>query len=158
MKPLAICLAALATITALPVHAGTSGVLNGFARDERGAPIAAVQIKAVSASRYATARTDAHGFFSFIDLPPDFYTIAVEKLGFIAGSYARTRVNSDQTTFFTVELVRGGCHSGPGQAVDQRSEDFVSLDLRVPAVYPRPLQFPIIAVPGPDTRTVCCCL
>jgi hypothetical protein len=152
MKFFSASIALITVLLSLPALAGTSGVLNGFARDERGRPIVGVEVLAISVSRLARTRTDAHGFFSFIDLPPDVYTVAAQKQNLTPVSYSGTRINSDQTTFLTFTLDRlicGGHTSNAPESADQRADDFTSLDLRALSDYP-PLQpTPMIAMPGP---------
>ena len=87
-----------------PAFAGTSGVVNGYARTYEGKPVPNASIKMVSASRAALAFTDSQGFFSILDLPPDTYTLSIERLDFSPGSFAGIRVSSEETTFLSIAM------------------------------------------------------
>jgi hypothetical protein len=76
--------------------AGTTGGISGTVTDEKGAPIAGVSVKAISASQTASATTDRGGHFTLLNLPPDTYTISLEKEGFAPISYAGITVFADQ--------------------------------------------------------------
>lgn len=131
--------------------------MSGYARDENTAPIAGVDVIVVSASRTARTHTDARGFFAFIDLPPDVYTVSVEKVGFAPHSTPGARVNSDQTTFLAFTMIRWSC-GGHAYVVEQRSDDFTSLDLRALSAYPPQLRFLWIPVPHASMGRAFMCL
>ncbi|MGB8908576.1 MAG: carboxypeptidase-like regulatory domain-containing protein, partial [Candidatus Cybelea sp.] len=62
--------------------AGVSGNITGVIKDSSGAPVAGVQVQAISASMNRTATTDAGGHFVFLSLNPDTYTINLNKEGY----------------------------------------------------------------------------
>ncbi len=62
--------------------AGTTGGLTGQVTDEAGAPIAGAAVKVVSPSQAASATTDAQGRFTLLALPPDSYSVSIEKTGY----------------------------------------------------------------------------
>ncbi|MGZ3530233.1 MAG: carboxypeptidase-like regulatory domain-containing protein, partial [Vulcanimicrobiaceae bacterium] len=69
-----------APMTAL---AGTTGNITGTATDySTGAPLAGVKVSATSLSQSATTTTDAHGFYSLLNLGPDTYTLSFQKDGY----------------------------------------------------------------------------
>jgi hypothetical protein len=76
--------------------AGTTGNLAGTIRDSSGAPIAGVQVQAVSPSESRTATTDSGGRFIFLALAPDTYTLNLSREGFESVSYPGNVVFADQ--------------------------------------------------------------
>jgi hypothetical protein len=75
---------ALSTITAL---AGTSGGIGGKITDaSTGKPVAGAVVVVLAASEELTTTTDARGYFRFLELPPDRYSITVEKAGYVTQS------------------------------------------------------------------------
>ena len=77
--------------------AGVTGNIAGTIKDSSGAPIAGVQVQAVSASQSTTATTDAGGHFVILSLNPDTYTLSVSKSGYQSTSYPGVVVFADQT-------------------------------------------------------------
>ncbi len=77
--------------------AGVTGNIAGTIKESSGAPIAGVQVQAVSASQSATATTDAGGHFVILSLNPDTYTVSVSKSGYQSTSYPGVVVFADQT-------------------------------------------------------------
>ncbi len=86
--------------------AGTTGNISGTVTDESGAPVSGVAVKAVSASETSQATTDARGSFSFLNLAPDTYTLAVEKDGYNPISYSGVTVFADQTLTLAFKLTK----------------------------------------------------
>lgn len=78
-------------------YAGTTGNISGTVSDASGKPVADVSVTAASASQTATAKTDASGFFSLVDLTPDTYTVSFQKQGYQAISVPGITVFQDQT-------------------------------------------------------------
>jgi hypothetical protein len=83
MKPLLLALA----ITMLPLApiaalAGTTGSYSGIAVNEVGAPIPGALVSISSPSAVRQTRTDAHGYFLFLTLPPDTYVLTMERVGY----------------------------------------------------------------------------
>src|SRR5215469_17698463 len=62
--------------------AGVTGNLGGTIKDSSGAPIAGVQVQAVSPSQTRSATTDAGGHFVILSLSPDTYTLNLTKTGY----------------------------------------------------------------------------
>ncbi len=77
--------------------AGVTGNIAGTIKDSSGAPVAGVQVQAVSASQSSTATTDAGGHFVILSLNPDTYTVSVSKSGYQSTSYPGVVVFADQT-------------------------------------------------------------
>ncbi len=91
----------------LPVHpawAGVTGNISGHVVDEGGAPIAGAKVTAASASQAASSATDAHGFFSILNLSPDTYVVTASKDGYETASVAGITVQADQTATATLTL------------------------------------------------------
>jgi Carboxypeptidase regulatory-like domain/TonB-dependent Receptor Plug Domain len=76
--------------------AGVTGNLGGTIKDTSGAPIAGVQVQAVSPSESRTATTDAGGHFIILSLAPDTYTLTLTKEGYQSVSYPGNNVFADQ--------------------------------------------------------------
>ncbi|MFZ0363585.1 MAG: carboxypeptidase-like regulatory domain-containing protein, partial [Candidatus Cybelea sp.] len=57
--------------------AGVTGNITGVIKDSSGAPVAGVEVQAISASMNRTATTDAGGHFVLLSLNPDTYTLNV---------------------------------------------------------------------------------
>ena len=77
--------------------AGVTGNIAGTIKDSSGAPVAGVQVQAVSASQSTTATTDAGGHFVVLSLNPDTYTLTLSKSGYQSTSYPGVVVFADQT-------------------------------------------------------------
>jgi outer membrane receptor protein involved in Fe transport len=102
---IAVALCALFGAPAVPASAGTTGTLRGRALDvASSAPISAVKITASSPSQTETVVTDASGFFSFISLSPDTYTITASKDGYDVATLQGVTVISDQSRSVTLNL------------------------------------------------------
>jgi len=102
---IAIALCALIAVPSAPAGAGTTGTLRGRAVDvASGAPIAAVKISASSPSQSETVVTDTSGFFSFISLNPDTYTVTASKDGYDIATLQGVTVISDQSRSVTLNL------------------------------------------------------
>lgn len=138
--------------------AGTTGVMNGYVRDLRGRPVAGVLVTVISPSQTDKTYTDKRGFFVFLTLPPDVYTVEAEK----AGSYAYAigaRIHSDQTTFLTfLYSAYRGCPTNMRVtlAANQSGEPFSSLDVRRIAQYPPHVAAPIRLPMVQDVRQFKC--
>ncbi len=80
------------------VLAGTTGGLSGtvVSGSDR-VPVAAAKVTASSPSAQSSTVTDAAGKFIFISLPPDTYTVSVEKAGFDPVATSGVTVISDAT-------------------------------------------------------------
>lgn len=127
--------------------AGTTGVMNGYVRDENGKAAANALVAVNSPSESNWTRTDKNGFFVFLDLPPDVYTVDVQKEG-TSGAYAfNARINSDQTTFLHLlvsRYMRCGPSSNPVTlGAYQQSAPFYSLDVWQMNQYPPKMAPPI---------------
>jgi hypothetical protein len=93
---------ALSTITAL---AGTSGGIGGKITDANtGKPVAGAVVVALAASEELKTTTDAQGHFRFFALPPDRYSITVEKDGYVTQSWSRYEVEADQTQLYDFQI------------------------------------------------------
>ncbi|MFZ0031337.1 MAG: TonB-dependent receptor, partial [Candidatus Cybelea sp.] len=86
--------------------AGVTGNITGIIKDSSGAPVAGVQVQAVSASMNRTATTDAGGHFVFLSLNPDTYTINLNKEGYQGISFPGVVVFADQTQNVAYTLQR----------------------------------------------------
>ncbi len=61
---------------------GTSGNVNGTVLSNTGAPVAGATVSIASSSGTFTQKSDAHGYFSFLGVPPDTYVISISAAGF----------------------------------------------------------------------------
>lgn len=151
----------LALAACVPCIAGTTGVMNGYVRDEHGQPVADALVTVASPSRIAETYTDTHGFYVFLALPPDLYTVKAEKSE-TSGAYAmRVRINSDQPTFLDLH-VSSWLRCGPMQTVVtiaayQESADIWSLEVRKMQQYP-PIAAPLILLPAASAAPLLRCL
>ena len=92
----------LSTSTAL---AGTSGGFAGKITDANtGAPVAGAVVVVHAASQELTTTTDARGYFRFFELPPDSYSITIEKGGYVSQSSSGYEVEADQTQFYAFQI------------------------------------------------------
>ncbi|HKU68097.1 MAG TPA: TonB-dependent receptor [Candidatus Baltobacteraceae bacterium] len=78
-------------------YAGTTGNISGTVTDASGKAVADVAVTAASASQTASTTTDAHGFYSIVNLSADTYTVSFQKQGFQALSAPGVTVFQDQT-------------------------------------------------------------
>jgi len=84
--------------------AGTTGTLSGTVTDTKGAPVAGATVIARSSSDVAVATTDSSGHFVFLDLPPDTYSVTVEKAGFQPVTEPGVTVFADQNFVLAFHL------------------------------------------------------
>ncbi len=77
--------------------AGNTGNITGTVTDASGKTVADVQVSAASPSQSASVTTDAHGFYSILNLIPDTYTVSFQKSGYAAASVPGVVVAQDQT-------------------------------------------------------------
>ncbi|MDE2481134.1 MAG: carboxypeptidase regulatory-like domain-containing protein [bacterium] len=140
--------------------AGTSGVLNGYLRDTLGRPIVGARVVAVAESSYARTVTDRHGFFAFLDLPPDLYSVLVGNDDGRDAYALGVRVQSDQTTFLPVSVMLARCPTVVQNTVsaDQSAQTFRSVDLTRAAMQPpnvASLPLPFVPLTPPRTGAGC---
>jgi outer membrane receptor protein involved in Fe transport len=84
--------------------AGVTGNISGHVTDDHANPIGYAKVTAASPSQSGSGQTDAHGFFSILNLSPDTYTVTASKDGFDTVSVAGITVQADQTASVTVVL------------------------------------------------------
>ncbi len=87
-------------------EAGTTGALRGRVLDERGAPIAGALVQVVSPSQTASVTTDPRGYYAFLDLAPDTYTLTAAKRGQMDVVYPGIVIFADQTEVLAVKMSR----------------------------------------------------
>jgi len=137
--------------------AGTTGVMNGYVRDENGLPVAGVRIQAISPTDRAWTYTDARGFYVLYNLLPDSYIVDAVKAGTSNAFAIGVRINSDQTAFLILHFSSyrhcGAASNHTTLSVDQRSEQFTSLNLyqmqRYPAGSMPPIPLPAVDMWAP---------
>ncbi|HMF28974.1 MAG TPA: carboxypeptidase-like regulatory domain-containing protein [Candidatus Cybelea sp.] len=89
-------------------HAGTLGGIAGFVTDAKtGAPIAGARVEIRSPSQSVTAMTDAKGHYVALSLPPDDYTLTVQKDAYVTQSFSSYSVFADQTQQYDLKLQPG---------------------------------------------------
>ena len=143
----------------VPGIAGTTGVMHGYVRDKNGQPVADALVSVASPSETAETYTDKHGFYVFLSLPPDVYTVWVKK-DETSNAYAiGARVNSDQTTFLNFRFTSWTRCPAPTLvtlAANQGSDQFWSLDVQRIEEYPPNVAPPILLPPVPIVRLYGC--
>ena len=87
---------ALVALLKTPVAAGTTGVISGVVKNEQGAPISAVKVTVSSPSQSATGLSSATGFFSFLNLSPETYTVTASKENYQTATLPGITVVADQ--------------------------------------------------------------
>lgn len=75
---------AIALACAIPwrADAGTTGTLTGYVLTSPDTPVAGAIVSAASATGSYSTTTDADGYFAFVALPPDTYTVTASRDGF----------------------------------------------------------------------------
>jgi hypothetical protein len=104
-------LIALFAVLETPAYAagGVTGTLRGTVVDQADAkPIAGAAIDVISGSGTFHATSDAHGFFTLLDLPPDTYVVKINATGYEPVTLTGVTVFGDQTqTIGVAKLVKG---------------------------------------------------
>ena len=77
--------------------AGTTGNITGVVKDTSGKPVADVSVTAASGSQTLSGTTDAHGYYSLVNLIPDTYTVSFQKSGYQSVSVPGITVLQDQS-------------------------------------------------------------
>ena len=86
-------------------RAGTTGRLSGVVVvTGTTTPIADARVSVVSPSESLASHTDGGGHFSFVSLPPDTYTVSVEKSGYEPVAVAGISVFADATQNVTLSM------------------------------------------------------
>ena len=99
---LAACICAFAHA---PATAGTTGGLHGRVTDAAtGVPIADAKVSVTSPSQNEATTTDANGYWDFISLSPDTYTITVSKPSYDLASVPGVTVVADQSHAVPITL------------------------------------------------------
>ena len=146
VSALALLIALAACIRCI---AGTTGVLNGYVRDASGKAAANALVSVLSPSEREKTYTDQHGFFVFLSLPPDVYSISVEKPG-TSNAYALgARIESDQTislNFRFHNFRRCPAFTRVTIAANRGGDDYLSLDVPRMERYPSTVA-PLITLP-----------
>ena len=88
---------------------GVSGIMRGTVVDSAtNAPIAGATVSATSGSGNFKTTTDARGFFSMLNVPPDTYTVRVSANNYIETTLTGVTIYGDQTQpLGTIKLVKG---------------------------------------------------
>jgi len=84
--------------------AGTTGNITGVVKDPAGKPLADVKVAAAAPSQSLSGTTDAHGYYSLVNLIPDTYTLSFQKSGYLAASVPGVTVLQDQTVTVNEQL------------------------------------------------------
>jgi hypothetical protein len=97
----------LAAICLAPVHAGTTGSIQGYLTDEAGHEIVGAIVSASSPSGDFTTRSGPSGFYSLNGLPLDTYTLTFSKDGYQAVSIPGVSTAPDQPNRVNTRLSTG---------------------------------------------------
>lgn len=102
----ALCIAATSGVFAA---GGVTGILRGSVVDSKtGAPIAGASVLVRAESGQYRGTTDAHGAFTFLDLPPDTYVVKITATGYEEDTLTGITVFGDETQQIgAVRLVKG---------------------------------------------------
>lgn len=153
-------LIALLTFAALaPSAAGTTGVMSGYVRDNSGRPVVDARVTVASPSERRATLTDRTGFFVFLTLPPDVYSVTAQKSGAPDANAFGARISSDQTTFLAFRLSRLlGCSGGAPVTVasERRSTQVNSVNTQMVDAYPPKTAPPIFLTPISQSRHLMC--
>jgi hypothetical protein len=84
-------------------EAGTTGTLSGYVLTGVNTPVSGVRVSAASATETVSTTTDAAGYFAFVSLSPDTYTITASKDGYDSIRQQGVTVIADNAV--TVRLV-----------------------------------------------------
>jgi hypothetical protein len=87
-----------------PSIGGTTGTLSVKVLDATGASVSGAKLSATSPSQAATGVTDAHGFFAFVNLSPDTYTVVASKQGYESTTLTGVTIQADQTFSLDVTM------------------------------------------------------
>lgn len=88
---------------------GVTGTLRGTIVDQdKGTPIAGALVNATSGSGSFRATTDAHGFFTILDLPPDTYVVNIGATDYAPIALTGVTVYGDQTQSVGIVKLRKG--------------------------------------------------
>ncbi|MBV9271335.1 MAG: TonB-dependent receptor, partial [Candidatus Eremiobacteraeota bacterium] len=113
--------------------AGTFATISGSVSDDSGAPVAGVNVTAVSPSARYTATTDSRGYYSITGVTPDTYTVSFQHEGYDGQVASGVVAFADQTlrvngrlnkTLRTIARVTSRSTAGafqPGQTADTYS-------------------------------------
>ncbi len=119
--------------------AGTTGVLNGYVREANGKPAVGALVTVVSPRYIGKRYTDTHGFYVFLALLPDTYSVRVAKAGSSGAYTIGAGIASDQTTtlnFRFTSLRQCPRFTRITPAATRGDETFWSLDMRQMGRYP----------------------
>src|SRR5581483_2106800 len=112
-----------------------TGRLSGYVTDDVGAPVAGATVTAKAPSATETVTTDPKGYFIFLTLPPDTYTVSSEAPGYAPNTIDVVSVFADQTeavalrvshalkTIAAVRAANGNSLVKPGTTADVYSVD-----------------------------------
>ena len=87
--------AALAVSSIHPALAGTTGALTGYVLIDGDKPLSGAKVTAMSPTESAATTSDVNGYFAFVALPPDTYTIVISKDGYETASEVGVTVVAD---------------------------------------------------------------
>ncbi|HEY0308414.1 MAG TPA: TonB-dependent receptor [Acidobacteriaceae bacterium] len=109
----AISLLILVLAAASALGQATSGSISGRVTDARGAVVPGAQVSIVDRDKglITNATTDGAGEFTAQALPPDRYTITVEKSGFANANVGAFKLDIDQKAHFNISLKIGDVSS-----------------------------------------------
>ncbi len=84
--------------------AGVTGGISGHVTDDKGSPIGGALVAITSPSQSLTTKTDAHGFYSVLNLSPDTYTITASQDGYDTSTVYGVTVETNQTAGVNIAL------------------------------------------------------
>ncbi|MBV8203536.1 MAG: carboxypeptidase regulatory-like domain-containing protein, partial [Candidatus Eremiobacteraeota bacterium] len=84
--------------------AGVTGSISGRISDEKNSPVAGAKVSVASPSQAVSTQTDAHGFFSVLNLSPDTYSVTASKEGYDTYTVYGITVQTNQSSSVNVTL------------------------------------------------------
>ena len=93
-----IVAATLALFATAPALAGTTGILSGTVIDARGKALSEVRVTINSPASVCRTTSDARGAFICMALPPDVYTVSLERETYATVAHAGVTVFSDHVS------------------------------------------------------------
>src|SRR4029077_2605015 len=95
---------AVQLLVRLPSIAGTTGTLSVKVVDAANNAVTGARVSTTSVSQTAVGLTDARGFFGFVNLSPDTYTVVASKQGYNSTSLSGVTVVADQNISLDIVL------------------------------------------------------
>jgi hypothetical protein len=87
-----------------PADAGTTGTLTGYVLTGKETPVAGALVSASSPTQTASATTNSDGYFSFVALAPDTYSVTVSRDGYVTAREDGVTVIADNAVTLRIAV------------------------------------------------------